>query len=222
MKYIQLKYAGLQDDLRDGTFVMEYTKTEDNTADFLTKSLKNDSFSKHRESAGIVKYEKKIGSFALRSAGRKLVGCILVLQLSGADALVMNMDVDFMIHCWMFGLGAYISILAMIWAMLKFLWLTPCRHVLRSVVKMWDLMLKNFQIKTETDHHDDHPGRYNRIFPLQVRRQGPQANLVSIPQHIAPVVQRRELGADAVGLAVQLGRLHFERHGHDHGRRGAG
>ncbi len=34
MKHIQLKYVGLQDDLRDGTFVMEYTKTEDNTADF--------------------------------------------------------------------------------------------------------------------------------------------------------------------------------------------
>ena len=29
---------------------------------------------------------------------------------------------------------------------------------------MWDLILKNFQIKTETDYHDDHPGRYNRIY----------------------------------------------------------
>ena len=76
----------------------------------------------------------------------------------------MNIDLDFMIHCWMFGLGAYVSIMAMIWAMLKFLWLTPCRHALRSIVKMWDLKLKNFQILTDTDHHNDHPRRYNRIY----------------------------------------------------------
>ncbi len=81
-----------------------------------------------------------------------------MLQLSGADALVMNMD---MIHCWMFGLGAYISIMAIIWTMLKFLRLTRCRHVLQSVVKMWDLMMKNFQIRTEIDHHNDH---HNRIY----------------------------------------------------------
>ena len=129
--------------------MMEYTKTENSAANFLTKILKGDVFSKHRESASIVTYMKKQSrDYATRTAATQEEQ-----QLSAANALLMNLDLDFMFYCWIFGLGVCISIMTMIRVALKFLWLTPCRHVLQVAVRMWDWLMKNVHIKTD-NHHD--------------------------------------------------------------------
>ena len=147
MKHMELKYASLQDDIREKEIVIKYRKTEDNVADFLTKGLKNETFSRDRELAGVVKYKDQVSDARrVRITGKQMVALIFIAQISGVGAIMP--DVEFLSYCWLLGLGVLMMMMGFVRVVLKCLWNTPCRMMIESTVSSWDYLMEMLKIST--------------------------------------------------------------------------
>ncbi len=91
MKHMALKHASLQDDIRDKEIVLKYRKSEESVVDFLAKGMKNETFSRDRELAEVVKYEEQTSSNNKVSVtGRKLVAMIVISQFGKVGAVALD------------------------------------------------------------------------------------------------------------------------------------
>ena len=201
MKHMSLKYASLQDDIRDKEIVLKYRKSEENVADFLTKGVKNETFSRDRELAGVVKYKEQTSSSCKVSVtGRKLVAMIMISQFGKVGAVAL--DVEFLGFCWLLGLGVSVMMLTIARVLLKCVWTTPCRRMISSTVTLWDYLMDMVKITTHTDGRRIYLCKHGERFHVNrsctyVTDKSNRMELKSGVKHIRMCENCQRLGWDA-------------------------